>query len=272
VPYQHLVADRDRRAGWITLRRPRQRNALSFDLMAELLDAVRSLSADPEVRVLVIGAAGPVFSAGHDLKELHGRDRAGYERLFDLATELLAAIRQAPQPVVAAVRGLATAGGCQLVACCDLVVAEEGAQFATPGVKLGLLTATPMVPLARVVGRRRALELLLTGDPIDARTAEAWGLVNRVVPAGGLDAAVDDLVRRLAGNSPRAVASGKRVFYEQLDLDEAHAYDHARVAMTLDLLTGDADEGIAAFLAKRPPSWAAGQPDQPAGQPDKPSG
>jgi enoyl-CoA hydratase/carnithine racemase len=201
-----------------------------------------------------------VFSAGHDLEELLGGDRAGYERLFDLATELLGAIRRAPQPVVAAVRGLATAGGCQLVAACDLVVAEEGARFATPGVRLGLLTATPMVPLARVVGRRRALELLLTGDPIDARTAEAWGLVNRVAPAGALDQAVGELVDRLAANGPRAVASGKRVFYEQLDLDEAHAYDHARTAMMLDLLTGDAQEAIAAFLSKRAPSGPATPP------------
>jgi len=264
VPYQHLAVARERRAGWITLQRPRRRNALGVDLLRELLDAVRDLAADEDVRVVVLGAAGPVFSAGHDLHELHGRDRAGYDRLFDLATELLRAIREAPQPVVAAVRGLATAGGCQLVACCDLAVAGEGARFALPGVKLGLLTATPMVPISRVVGRRRALELLLTGDPIDARTAEAWGLVNRVVPDGELDGAVAELVGRLAANSRDAVASGKRLFYAQLDLDEARAYEHARAAMTLDLLTGDAQEGIAAFLEKRPPAWSAGAPAAPA--------
>lgn len=271
MAYQHLAASRERLAGWITLRRPDRRNALGLALMGELLAAVRALAADPDVRVLVIGADGPVFSAGHDLHELHGNGRAGYDRLFDLATELLTAIRRAPQPVIAKVRGLATAGGCQLVACCDLAVAEEGAEFAVPGVKLGLLTATPMVPLARVVGRRRALELLLTGDPIDARTAEAWGLVNRVVPEGRLDAAVDDLVDRLARHSPRAVATGKRLFYAQLDLDEAHAYEHARAAMTLDLLTGDAQEGIAAFLARRPPSWSEGAA-RPAGGVTGPAG
>jgi enoyl-CoA hydratase/carnithine racemase len=248
VPYQYLTASRERQAGWITLQRPERRNALGLELMGELLDAVRSLAGDPEVRVLVLSGAGPVFCAGHDLEELHGADRAGYDRFFDLSTELLGAIRKAPQPVIAKVRGLATAGGCQLVACCDLVVAEEGAKFATPGVKLGLLTATPMVPLARVVGRRRALELLLTGEPIDARTAAAWGLVNRVVPAGQLDEVVDALVGMLAGHSPLALATGKRVFYSQLDLDEGHAYEQVRGAMMLDLLGGDAQDRIGAFL------------------------
>src|SRR5207247_5904631 len=168
---------------------------------------------------------GPAFSAGHDLGEMVGRDAAFYDQLFDVCTVMMETIHRVPQPVVAKVHGIATAAGCQLVAACDLAVAAEGTRFATPGVKIGLFCSTPMVPVSRAVGRKRALELLLTGEPIDAQTALDWGLVNRVVPAEELEAAVMELVAKIARSSPLTVGLGKEAFYSQIDLDEHGAYD-----------------------------------------------
>ena len=239
----------------VTLNRPEKRNALSLELMEELIDALRDLGGNPGVRAIVIAGAGPVFSAGHDLGEMVGRDLAFYQRLFDVCTELMETIHQVPQPVIASVHGIATAAGCQLVASCDLAVAAEDARFATPGVKIGLFCSTPMVPLSRAIGRKRSLEMLLTGDFVDAATARDWGLVNRVVAPGSLDEAVAELVEKVARSSPLTVAVGKEAFYAQVELDEHRAYDLAKTVMAMNATAADAQEGIGAFLEKRPPTW-----------------
>ena len=193
---EHLLVRVDPPAARITLNRPEKRNALSLALMEELIAALEEVGTDPEVRTIVIEGAGPAFSAGHDLGEMVGRDAAFYEQLFDVCTVMMETIHRLPQPVIAKVHGIATAAGCQLVAACDLALAAEGTRFATPGVRIGLFCSTPMVPLSRAIGRKRALELLLTGEPIDATTACDWGLINRVVPAEELEDAVLDLARQ----------------------------------------------------------------------------
>ena len=235
----------------ITLDRPEKRNALSLDLLRELTAAV----GEARGAVVVIAGAGPCFSAGHDLGEMVGREAAFYDELFGACVELMEALHGIPQPVIAKVHGVATAAGCQLVAACDLAVAESGARFATPGVKIGLFCSTPMVPLSRAVGRKRALQLLLTGDFIDAATAADWGLVNLVVPAEELDEAVGTLARRIATASPTTIGIGKAAFYEQVDRTEGDAYAHTRAVMAANAAIPDAQEGITAFLEKRPPTW-----------------
>ena len=253
--FRNLLLDRGGPAATITLNRPEKRNALSLELMEELIAALELVGGEREVRAIVIQGAGPVFSAGHDLGEMVARDAAFYERLFDVCTVTMETIHRVPQPVIAKVHATATAAGCQLVASCDLVVAAEEATFATPGVKIGLFCSTPMVPISRAVGRKRALQLLLTGDPIDARTAADWGLVNIVVPAAELDAAVAELVEKIARSSPLTVGIGKEAFYRQIDLDEHGAYELTRRVMTSNAAAGDAQEGMTAFLEKRPPEW-----------------
>jgi enoyl-CoA hydratase/carnithine racemase len=242
-------------AALITLDRPERRNALSLELMEELVGVLRALGARSDVRAIVIAGAGAAFSAGHDLSEMVGRDLPFYQRLFDKCTELMEAIHRVPQPVIAKVQGMATAAGCQLVAACDLAVAADTARFATPGVKIGLFCSTPMVPLSRAIGRKRALEMLLTGEAISAATALEWGLVNRVVSAAELDGAVDELVGAVSRSSPLTVAIGKQAFYEQIEIDEHRAYDLTKSVMTMNSMTADAQEGICAFLDKRPPTW-----------------
>src|SRR5919206_2344808 len=204
----HLQLQRDGGTARVTLNRPDRRNALSLALMAELRETLEALGADPATRAIVIAGAGPGFSAGHDLGELVGRDAEFYDRVFDECTRLMETVHRVPQPVIARVHGVATAAGCQLVAACDLAIAEEGARFATPGVRIGLFCSTPMVPLSRAIGRKRALEMLLTGRMVDAATAPDWGLVNDVVPADELDAAVAALAERVAEASPRTLAIG----------------------------------------------------------------
>jgi enoyl-CoA hydratase/carnithine racemase len=239
----------------VTLDRPERRNALSLELMDELTGVLRTLAERSDVRAIVVEGAGVAFSGGHDLSEMVGRDLPFYQRLFDSCTELMETIHRVPQPVIAKVHGIATAAGCQLVAACDLAVAADDARFATPGVKIGLFCSTPMVPLSRAIGRKRALEMLLTGEPIAAPTALEWGLVNRVVPASELDAAVDELVAAISSSSPLTVAIGKEAFYEQLELDEHRAYDLTKSVMAMNSMAADAQEGICAFLEKRPPTW-----------------
>ena len=253
---EHLLVGIQPPAARITLNRPEKRNALSLALMEELISALEEVGAAPEVRAIVIEGAGPAFSAGHDLGEMVGRDAEFYDRLFDVCTVLMETIHRVPQPVIAKVHGIATAAGCQLVAACDLAVAAEATRFATPGVKIGLFCSTPMVPLSRAVGRKRALELLLTGEPIDAAEARDWGLVNRVVPADQLEDAVVALVERIAASSPLTVRIGKEAFYEQVELDERGAYELTRRVMAANAQTGDAQEGMGAFLEKRPPAWS----------------
>jgi enoyl-CoA hydratase/carnithine racemase len=239
----------------ITLNRPEKRNALSLELMEELIRALEAVAADAETRSIVIEGAGPVFSAGHDLGEMVGRDAAFYQQLFDVCTVLMETIHRVPQPVIAKVHGVATAAGCQLVAACDLAVAADTARFATPGVKIGLFCSTPMVPLSRAVGRKRAMEMLLTGEMIDAERARDWGLVNSVVPEDALEEAVAELAGKVARSSPLTVAIGKEAFYAQVDLDEPGAYELTKSVMAANSLAGDAQEGISAFLEKRAPEW-----------------
>ena len=242
-------------AAFITLNRPDKRNALSLDLIEELLGTLRRVSGRAGVRAIVLEGAGPAFSAGHDLSEMIDRDVAFFQRLFDACTELMECIHRLPQPVIAKVGGVATAAGCQLVAACDLAVAAEGAKFATPGVKIGLFCSTPMVPVSRAIGRKRALEMLLTGRPVDAATALEWGLVNRVVPEDALDSEVAELVEAIARSSPLTVGIGKEAFYSQIELDEHRAYDLTKAVMTMNARADDAQEGMCAFLEKRPPEW-----------------
>ena len=251
MDFQHLLVKDEAPVTEIVLNRPDKRNALSLDLMVELIAALRATAQ----RVVVISGAGPCFSAGHDLSEMTGRSVGDYRQLFDVCTELMETIQSIPQPVIAKVHGVATAAGCQLVASCDLAIAEEAARFATPGVKIGLFCSTPMVPLSRAVGRKRAMEMLLTGTFVDAGTAAEWGLVNRVVPAADLDAAVAGLAAQVADASPLTLQIGKETFYRQVDLDQRQAYDLAKSAMSLNAMAADAQEGISAFLEKRPPTW-----------------
>jgi enoyl-CoA hydratase/carnithine racemase len=252
---EQILVRHDAGAARVTLNRPEKRNALSLALMEELIDALGEIGRDTGTRAIVIEGAGAAFSAGHDLGEMVDRDAAFYDRLFDVCTVMMETIHRVPQPVIAKVHGIATAAGCQLVASCDLAVAAAGTRFATPGVRIGLFCSTPMVPISRAVGRKRALELLLTGDPIDADTACSWGLVNRVVPAEELEDAVTELVAKVARSSPLTVRIGKEAFYEQVELDEHGAYELTRSVMAANAQAGDAQEGMSAFLEKRDPTW-----------------
>jgi len=243
----------------ITLTNPSKRNALGLELMAALTAEVGSIGSDPETRVIVVAAEGPAFSAGHDLSEMVDRDEEFYEALFDVCCELMTTLRNVPQPVIAKVDGVATAAGCQLVASCDLAVASSRSTFATPGVRIGLFCSTPMVPLSRAVGPKRALEMLLTGEPIDAPTAAEWGLVNRVVVADELDASVADLASRVGRFSTETVSLGKQAFYAQSDVGEPAAYEMTKAVMAHNAGMPDAQEGIDAFLTKRDPVWHDGR-------------
>jgi enoyl-CoA hydratase/carnithine racemase len=251
-----LVEERAEGVLRLTLNRPEARNALSIGLMTTLLDALGRAASDPEVRAIVIAGAGPAFCAGHDLRELRADPkRETYQRIFALCSELMLTIVRLPKPVIAEVHGVATAAGCQLVATCDLAVAAAEARFATPGVNIGLFCSTPMVALSRTVGRKAAMEMLLTGELIDAATARSLGLVNRVVPRAELREAVDGLARQIARKSAFTVKIGKEAFYRQAELDLASAYRYAAEVMTTNMLAEDAGEGIDAFLAKRAPVW-----------------
>jgi enoyl-CoA hydratase/carnithine racemase len=239
----------------ITLNRPEQLNALSTGLMKELTAELDRQSRRQEVRAIVLEGAGRAFSAGHDLKELQGRTLDEERDIFSICTELMQKVQSVPKPVIAAVHGIATAAGCQLVATCDLAIATEDSRFATSGVRYGLFCSTPGVAVARNVSRKHALDMLLTGRFIDAATAERWGLVNRVVPAGGLDAAVRELVAELAALSPLALEIGKRGFYQQIEVPQAQAYELMSEAIARNAVAKDGQEGISAFVEKRKPNW-----------------
>ena len=239
----------------LRLNRPRQRNALSMDLMQELIRTFNEIGANKEVAAVILAGEGPVFSAGHDLKEMVGRDINEYRRIFDVCTDLMTTVQRIPQPVIAQVDGIATAAGCQLVASCDLVIASEQSTFATPGVRIGLFCTTPMVALTRAIGRKRAFEMLLTGKPIDAATACEWGLVNRVVPKDELANTTRELACEIAQASELVIGLGKAAFYAQIDLDQPKAYSYAKEVMSMNALAADAQEGMTAFLEKRPPCW-----------------
>ena len=254
MPFETICVTEEGPAAVLTLNRPARRNALSLAMMRELIACLDEIGRGA-ARAVVLAAAGKVFCSGHDLAEMTGRDINEYRRVFDVCTELMMKIQAIPQPVIAEVQGLATAAGCQLVAACDLAVAAEEAAFATPGVKIGLFCTTPMVALTRAIGRKRALQMLLTGELVDARTASEWGLVNRVVPAAELHAASRGLAAKVAEASSLVVALGKQAFYTQIDLDQPKAYAYAKEVMSMNALAADAQEGIIAFLGKRPACW-----------------
>lgn len=255
MPYQHLIRSTEGQLGIITLNRPERRNALSLELMLELIACLDEVAAATNIRAVILAAAGKVFSSGHDLSEMVGRTVGDYRRIFDVCTQLMGKIQSIPQPVIAQVQGVATAAGCQLVATCDLAIASDQSAFATPGVKIGLFCTTPMVALSRAVGRKRAMEMLLTGKLVDAATAADWGLVNRVVPAAELESATRELACKIAEASSFTVALGKQAYYAQIDLDQPKAYAYAKEVMTLNALAHDAQEGISAFLEKRVACW-----------------
>lgn len=255
MSYESILVTCDAPVATITMNRPDRRNALSTPMMEELTSALKTVSREPSVRVIILAANGPAFSAGHDLRELVGGTINTQRHVFDVCTELMIAIQSIPQPVIARVQKIATAAGCQLVATCDLAVASEEASFATPGVKIGLFCTTPMVALSRAVGRKRALQMLLTGQVISAHTAAEWGLVNTVVPAADLETAAHDLALSIATASPLTVALGKQAFYTQIDLDQPKAYAYAKEVMSMNALAVDAQEGMCAFLEKRQPTW-----------------
>lgn len=252
-----VLLEKDGHVAWLTLNRPESRNALSVDVMNDMLDKLGQIERNPDIRVVVIRGKGPAFCAGHNLKDMVGPDLdiRHFYTMFSICARMMQSLHELPQPVIAQVHGIATAAGCQLVAACDLAVAEAGAQFATPGVKIGLFCTTPAVPLVRVVGRRRAMEMLLTGRFFSAEQAEKFGLVNEVVPLEDLSRRTRDLAVEMAQYSRQALAFGKQTFYRQVDLSETSAYDYATHAIAMNCLDEDAQEGIRAFLEKRVPIW-----------------
>jgi enoyl-CoA hydratase/carnithine racemase len=240
----------------LTLNRPAARNALSMELMAAMIEALKRADADKEVRVVVIAGAGPGFCPGHDLREMRADpSREAYVRIFDRCSEMMQMIVRLKKPVIAEVHGIATAAGCQLVASCDLAVAAEDATFATSGINVGLFCSTPMVALSRAIGRKAAMEMLLTGDFIDAATAKALGLVNHVAPREELRSATDALAQKIGAKSMAAIALGKEAFYRQIEMDLSAAYAYTNEVMTQNMQVHDAEEGIDAFIAKRKPVW-----------------
>jgi enoyl-CoA hydratase/carnithine racemase len=248
---------RDGGIATITLNRAERFNPLSSDMIAALEAELEGLASDPDVGIVVLAAAGRGFCAGHDLKEMraHAGDQAWQRRLFDDCSRLMIRLTELPQPVIARVQGIATAAGCQLVSMCDLAVAAETASFALPGVNIGVFCSTPAVGVARNVGRKRAMELLLTGEPIDAATALEWGLVNRVVPADRLDAEIRRFAEIVLGRSAATIRMGKAAFYRQIEQPLAAAYDLTAETMACNMELADAAEGIDAFIQKRPAVW-----------------
>ena len=257
--FEHVLVERSGEYATITMNRPQRRNALSLQHMRELIAAFERVGSGDALGI-VLAANGPVFSAGHDFADVADADLSGVRSLLQTCTELMTLMQQVPQPVVARVHGLATAAGCQLVATADLAVASDNAGFAAPGGKGGWFCHTPMVAIARNVGRKRAAEMALSGDIIDARTALEWGLVNRVVPAGQLDSAVQDLLERVTLGSAESKGIGKQALYAQIDLDQPKAYAYAIEVMAATSQLPDAREGMRAFLDKRKPQWRRGRP------------
>ncbi|MEO8127392.1 MAG: enoyl-CoA hydratase [Bryobacteraceae bacterium] len=255
MDYEFVRHELDQDAAVITLNRPQRRNALSLELMLELIYVLGEVGRDKKIRSVILAAEGTVFCSGHDLTEMVDRKETDYRRLFDTCCALMQKIQSIPQPVIAQVQGVATAAGCQLVASCDLAVASDTAQFATPGVRIGLFCTTPMVALTRAIGRKRAMEMLLTGKMINAATAADWGLINRAVPEAELELSTRRLAAQIAEASNYTVALGKKMFYEQIEIPQRLAYEQAKEVMTQNSMAEDATEGISAFLGKRVPVW-----------------
>jgi enoyl-CoA hydratase/carnithine racemase len=257
MEFEHILVERSGEFITITMNRPARRNALSLAHMRELITAFRE-AGDSDALGIVLAGNGPVFCSGHDFADVAGADFSSVRSLLETCTELMSLMQHVPQPVVARVHGLATAAGCQLVATADLAVASDDAGFAAPGGKGGWFCHTPMVAIARNTGRKRAMEMALSGDVIDARTALDWGLVNTVVPAAQLDSATADLLERVTRGSAESKGIGKQAFYAQVDLDQAKAYAYAIEVMAATSQLPDAREGMRAFLDKRKPNWGAG--------------
>jgi enoyl-CoA hydratase/carnithine racemase len=255
MEYRDIIVDSQGQIASITLNSPKTINALSKNFIGEMISALENLGADPALKVIIIKTSGKHFCSGHNLTEMVNGTDHEYRSIFDQCTRMMTMVHQVPQIVIAQVHGVATAAGCQLVATCDLAVADETARFGTPGVKIGLFCTTPMVALTRAVGRKHALEMLMTGRLISAQEAEQYGLVNRVVPEAELEKTTVDLAQSIADASPLVLKIGKQAFYNQIEQDEPHAYEYAGNVMTLNLIAEDAQEGINAFLEKRKPTW-----------------
>ncbi len=253
--YRTILVEQERAVAVVTMNRPERRNALSHEHLEELIECFRTIGSRQSAAVVVLRGNGPAFCAGHDLNEMIGRGLEFFRDLFDICTVLMTTIQTIPQPVIAQVQGIATAAGCQLVASCDMAVAADDARFATPGVKIGLFCSTPMVALSRAVGRKKAMEMLLTGEPISAQDALASGLVNRLAPAADLAAETMRLADHIAAASQYVVGIGKEAFYRQIDMPQAEAYDYAKEVMSANAAGADAQEGMCAFLEKRQPTW-----------------
>lgn len=253
--YEHVLVEGDGPVAYVTMNRPKKRNALSLDHMLELIDAFEKIGEAREASVVILRGQGPGFCAGHDLEEMIGREPEDYRRIFDVCCRLMETVQAIPQPVIAQVHGVATAAGCQLTATCDLVVASEEARFATPGVKIGLFCSTPMVALSRTIGQKKSMEMLLTGDFISAEEAKAEGLVNRVVAAGELEPETRALADRIASASPLVIGIGKQAFYRQAGMPTDQAYAYTKEIMSFNVTFADAQEGMCAFLEKRRPEW-----------------
>lgn len=255
MKYKDIQVQIDGHMATLLLNRPEKRNALSLKTLAEMIHALKDLALRQEVRVVILRGNGPVFSAGHDLKELGGGDLQDYREIFAACMQMMLLLHEIPQPVIAGVDGIATAAGCQLVAACDLAIATEDARFSTPGVKIGFFCTTPMVPLSRVVGRKKALEMLFTGEFISAQEALQFGLVNQVVPAAELDDAVKELADHISQYSRTVLGMGKQSFYQQIEMSERLAYAYASEVISVNGVMPVAREGMAAFLEKRDPVW-----------------
>lgn len=255
MTYQYLLYEEKEKIGLVSMNRPDKRNALSRGLLQELTNLLNTIAKERNVNVVIIKGVGKIFSAGHDLKEVYESAPQDLLELFRTCFTTMRAIREMPQPVIAQVHGIATAAGCQLVAACDLAVASEDTLFSTPGVKIGLFCSTPAVFLSRNVGRKKAMEMLLTGDFIGARDALLHGLVNKVVPPHELEQATMEMAQKIAGYSASAIATGKRAFYQQINMEDFQALQYASEVITLNSTTKDAREGISAFLEKREPKW-----------------
>jgi enoyl-CoA hydratase/carnithine racemase len=254
MTYRHILCERDDELATITMNRPERRNALSYEHIEELIDALGAIGKS-DARAVIIASNGPVFSAGHDYGDMVERDLQGFRKLFARCAEMMTMLQSIPQPVVASVQGIATGAGCQLVATCDLAVASDAASFATPGGRGGWFCSTPMVAVSRAIGRKRALEMLFTGEAIDAATAADWGLVNRVVAAERLREETEKLARAASRGSTASKAAGKQAFYAQIDLDQAHAYTYASEVMSMTAVAPDGREAIASFFEKRKPVY-----------------
>jgi enoyl-CoA hydratase/carnithine racemase len=255
LAYQRIRLEETGPVARLTLSWPEKRNALSLQMMEEVTHGLKALAGNPDVRAVILGAAGTAFSAGHFLTEMVDKDLNQQRLVFDTCIEMMETVQNISQPVIAEVPGTAYAAGCQLVATCDLAVASEGARFATPGVKIGLFCTTPMVALSRAVGRKRAMEMLLTGTPVDAETAADWGLINRVVPHEKLREETEQLAQKVADASALVISLGKQAFYTQIDLEQNKAYGYAKEVMSMNAMALDAQEGMSAFLEKRKPCW-----------------